>query len=60
MVEDRDEIRDQIFQFFRSRWTAPLGKDTHLQGSQLMCSFFDAENVALTHPVSAKEVRGAL
>lgn len=56
---DTFEIKEQIFQFFRSRWIAHLDRDGPLQGPQPMSCIFYEENEALTYPISIVEVQAA-
>lgn len=60
VVKDNVEIKEQIFQFFISRWTAYLGKDGPLQGSKIDYYIFDEENETMTRPVSIVKVWEAL
>lgn len=59
-MDGAHEIREQLFQFFRSQWIEHLGKDSPLQGAQSRQKIFDLDNEALSHSVFAKEVRGAM
>lgn len=51
MVEDNVDIKEQNFQFFRSRWATHLGGDGPIKGSEPVNYIFDEENEVLMHPV---------
>lgn len=60
VMTDDDQVRRQIFQFFRSRWTLPLSRDESLQVPQPLDHVSNQENVDLTRMVSNMEVHEAL